>query len=905
MSKKDKEKEVVIDAEDEKETVEVDLEATGLKPRKRGNGGDLNGQVDDLNTRLDDLEDEKEEIVRRISMAIGDSKLAMENADRSLKDVKRLKRDSEKQVKEAWEKIARFEEEIDKIKEEARKAGEVTSRLGDMDGAVGVLGDRVEALENVIESEIREQMKDMGKALKLEDLEGVSQFKEEMEETRKSSVEKIRTIEDRIEELKGTLSINLGDMEQRFLNLQGDITEKISAFEGKIDESLAERISHFEKKMEDMEGMGKLPEEFKTATDEIKKDIEELKSSNVKLEEALGKIEQIERVSTDNKDKIEQIEKVSTDNKDKMGEMLQSVGKLEDEFKKVSEEYEEKIQKTAREVESLIKDRIQGIDSSLDELKAKLEKELTEKLEPLESQVKTISGDFDEKLEPFRLEIDEAKSHLEKELMKVKESWEKLDAAVSDSNGAMVIAQKAKESLQRMEEEIATAMAKLDVLINNISENTLKTDSNKDKVDLTIKLIDEARERIKGIHVPPAAAVAAAVPGLPAMEEEIIFTHDELNEDIDTSDLGFELDDLLQVMIKHEASDLHIKSGSPPTVRMDGELIPVGSQILDDHACKMLVLSCMSPYQRRQLGKRHEVDFAYAIPDARFRVNAFLQKQSVSASFRLLRTDIPTVEEMSLPPVLKKLCDCNHGLVLITGPAGSGKSTTLATMINYINENKKLHIITIEDPIEFIHSDKMSIITQREVGTDTESFAVALKQALRQDPNVVLIGEMRDPETIMTAVIAAETGHLVLSTLHTPNTIQAINRIIDVFSGDIQKQFRLLLSNTLKGVVSQRLLTRADEQGRIPAVEVMVVTPTISSLILEEKTNDIYNHMVEGTTEGMQTFTHALTDLYDKGLVSKEEAMYHADQPTEFRLSIEGHTTGSSAVQEDNLMSWL
>ncbi|MCD4783542.1 MAG: type IV pilus twitching motility protein PilT [Candidatus Eremiobacteraeota bacterium] len=373
----------------------------------------------------------------------------------------------------------------------------------------------------------------------------------------------------------------------------------------------------------------------------------------------------------------------------------------------------------------------------------------------------------------------------------------------------------------------------------------------------------------------------------------------------DTSELGFDLDDLLQVMIKHEASDLHLKSGSPPTVRMEGELIPVGSQILTDNDCKMLTLSAMNQHQRKQLAKRMEVDFAYAIPTARFRVNAFLQKQSVSASFRLLRTDIPTVEELNLPETLKKLCENNHGLILVTGPAGSGKSTTLASMINYINETKKMHIITIEDPIEFVHQDKMSIITQREVGTDTESFPVALKQALRQDPNVILIGEMRDPETIMTAVIAAETGHLVLSTLHTPNTIQAINRIIDVFSGDMQKQFRLLLSNTLRGVVSQRLLNRTDEGGRIPTVEVMVVTPTIASLMLEEKTNEIYTHMVQGGTEGMQTFTQSLTELFEKGLVSKEEAMYHADQPTEFRLSIEGHTTGGSIIQEDSLMSWL
>ena len=272
----------------------------------------------------------------------------------------------------------------------------------------------------------------------------------------------------------------------------------------------------------------------------------------------------------------------------------------------------------------------------------------------------------------------------------------------------------------------------------------------------------------------------------------------------------------------------------------------------------------------------------------------------------MLRTEMPTVDELNLPPVLKQLSSLHSGLVLVTGPAGSGKSTTLAAMIEHINSTLKKHVITIEDPIEFVHRDKQSIVTQREIGSDTHSFGEALRQALRQDPNVILIGEMRDAETVLTAAAAAETGHLVLSTLHTQNTVQSVDRMLDYFSGDQQRQFRLLLSNVLRGVVSQRLLQRADQSGRVAALEVLMVTPTISSLILEGKTNEIYPYLQQGGTEGMQTFTASLSRLYEQGLITKEEAIYHADQPTEFRLEVEGHTTGMAQYTEgDTLMNWL
>lgn len=884
MSKNHKENDVVMDLEDEKETIEVDLESAGLLSESQGSSS-IEDTLEEINEKVKDLEEEKDEILKRISMAIGDSKVALDKADDSMKNIRQIKKATDKQARESEKKITAFSNQLNKVVEDVKKIDEIKSDLKD---------------QNQLVQDLK---------LKLEDLEKMPAIKEDYRL-------KLQSAEDRSEEIKGLLLINLDQLEQKLRNIREEWAEKLTSIESKVSTQLLDKVAQLEEKIEKMGDVSSI----------LKDELGMLSKTAQQIEDALERILKLEQTSDENKDKIEQV--------------IDSFAKLDEHFNNMSQDYNKKVEETSKLVHDLLEEKAESIGRSLEQLKEKMESRLLEslepiqteiqavtdgiehkleplkrdiqnvseqidiKLEPIKNELKTVTGELDQKLEPFRTEIEEAKSLLEKELIKVKESWDKIDNAVSDSGGAMEIAQKAKESLERMEKEINSALGRLDNLMTSLNENTLKSNSNKELIDQTIKLVDDARERIKGMSVPGIQALAAAAPVL-TVDEEIIFSPSEISGELDTSQLGFELDDLLQVMIKHDASDLHIKSGSPPTVRMDGELIPVGSQILSDYDCKLLILSCMTPFQRRQLGRKREVDFAYAIPDARFRVNAFLQKQSVSASYRLLRTDIPTVEEMNLPPMLKKLCEHNHGLILITGPAGSGKSTTLATMINYINETKKQHIVTIEDPIEFIHTDKSSIITQREVGTDTESFAVALKQSLRQDPNVILIGEMRDPETIMTAAIAAETGHLVLSTLHTPNTIQAINRIIDVFTGDVQKQFRLLLSNVLRGIVSQRLLMRADDQGRIPAVEVLVVTPTVSSLILDEKTNDIYTHMVQGRTEGMQTFTQSLMDLYEKGLVSKEEAMYHADQPTEFRLSIEGHTTGTAAIQDENLMSWL
>ena len=406
-------------------------------------------------------------------------------------------------------------------------------------------------------------------------------------------------------------------------------------------------------------------------------------------------------------------------------------------------------------------------------------------------------------------------------------------------------------------------------------------------------------KEIQALRSAPKSAPSASV-SEPTTVRSVYTT-----EVVRPAELNFNLDDLLRVVIDYNASDLHIKANAPPTVRLNGDLVPIGERPLSEQDSLFLVLSSLPKEKRQNLNQIREIDAAYVSRGVRFRLNAFLERGRVSAAFRMVSTQIPNFEALGLPPVLARLSNLHNGLVLVTGPAGSGKSTTLAAAIDWINRNRRAHIVTIEDPIEYYHHDIHSFVSQREVGTDTASFAEALRQALRQDPNVIMVGEMRDTETILTAVTAAETGHLVLSTLHTPNTVQSIDRILDTFSGDQQKQIRMLLSTSLRGVISQKLLQRSDGKGRVPAVEVLVCTSTIQSLILEGNTKEIYPYIQQGGSEGMQTFTASLTRLLEQGLVTREEAAFHAEQSTEFRLATRPNEPRSGAAPSGSYLNWL
>jgi len=346
------------------------------------------------------------------------------------------------------------------------------------------------------------------------------------------------------------------------------------------------------------------------------------------------------------------------------------------------------------------------------------------------------------------------------------------------------------------------------------------------------------------------------------------------------------IDDLLHMLVKQEASDLHLRVGEPPVMRIHGDLRRLdGFELLADRDMHDLLYPIMTPERQARFEQNMELDMSYQVPGlSRFRVNIFRQQGHIGAVMRVIPFNVRTIDELMLPPKVKELCLLPRGLILVTGPTGSGKSTTLAAMVDHINEVRPRHIITIEDPIEYMHRDKLAAINQREIGVDTHSFAAALKHVMRQNPDVILVGEMRDLETIQLAITAAETGHLVFATLHTTDAPQTVDRIIDVFEPEQQQQIRMQLSVTLQAVISQTLLLRSDGSGRIAAFEVMVVTPAIRTLIREGKTYQIYTDIQTGAQFGMQMLDSHLLKLALNNLVDFEQAQAKSTSPTEFEI---------------------
>jgi twitching motility protein PilT len=350
------------------------------------------------------------------------------------------------------------------------------------------------------------------------------------------------------------------------------------------------------------------------------------------------------------------------------------------------------------------------------------------------------------------------------------------------------------------------------------------------------------------------------------------------------------INEILNVMLERRASDLHLKVGRPPLIRVDGKIIPLEMSNLTDEEVEEIAFNLMNSKQRTKFADVNEIDLAYSPSGmVRYRVNIFRQRGSVEIIIRMIPKIIPTLDELNLPPVLKKIALEPRGIILVTGSVGSGKSTTIASMIQYMNNERQYHIITIEDPIEFLHVDNKSSITQRELGIDTESYAVALKYVLRQDPDVIFIGEMRDLDTVAAAISAGETGHLVLSTLHTINASQTIDRLVDFFPPYQQSQIRMQFANILTAIISLRLVERADGKGRVPAVEVMIGTPTIKGLIRENKLSSLKSMIQQGSAQyGMQTFDQSLASLYKKGLITLEKALSEATSPNDLKLSLSG-----------------
>ena len=363
------------------------------------------------------------------------------------------------------------------------------------------------------------------------------------------------------------------------------------------------------------------------------------------------------------------------------------------------------------------------------------------------------------------------------------------------------------------------------------------------------------------------------------------------------------IDDLLRVAAQSGASDLHLKVGSYPMMRVNGNLAACSEEKrLDKGDTEEMADAIFNDDQREKFRRAQEVDLAYSIPGVgRFRCNVFQQRGTVGLVLRVIPTRIKTIDELGLPPVLKRIAQEERGLVLVTGTTGSGKSTTLAAMIDYINSTRSAHIMTVEDPIEYLHRDHHSIVNQREVNVDTQSFSHALRSALRQDPDVILVGEMRDHETVETALLAAETGHLVFSTLHTLDATETVNRIIAVFPPHQQRQVRIQLASVLKGAIAQRLLPRADGLGRVPAVEVMIATAFIRDCVIDkDRTSQIHGAIASGTSQyGMQTFDQSIFQLYQQGFVTVDEALRWASNVDEFKLKIQGISTTADMARDE------
>lgn len=351
------------------------------------------------------------------------------------------------------------------------------------------------------------------------------------------------------------------------------------------------------------------------------------------------------------------------------------------------------------------------------------------------------------------------------------------------------------------------------------------------------------------------------------------------------------IEELLEAAVGKGASDIHISANLPPVFRIDGKLVRTNHEALTAENVETLVFPILNNEQRRKLEQDWELDLSYGIHGlGRFRVNVYKNNGTYAAAFRTINTEVPSFESLGLPAIVRKITEKPRGLILVTGPTGSGKSTTLASMIDYINDNRNEHILTIEDPVEFVHKSKKSVVHQRELGQDTRSFANALKSALREDPDIILVGELRDLETISLAITAAETGHLVMGTLHTSSASQTIDRIIDVFPQGQQQQIRIMLSNSLCAVFSQTLLPKLSEngekKGRVMAQEIMVVNGAIANLIREGKTSQMYSAIQTGAAQGMQTLETALANLYRQNLVSAEDALAKSSRPDELRRLI-------------------
>lgn len=554
--------------------------------------------------------------------------------------------------------------------------------------------------------------------------------------------------------------------------------------------------------------------------------------------------------------------------------------------------------------------------------------ELRNSLENLKNEAVSESA---KKIQDLEKSVEEKTARSEADVAELKNS---LDTLRESLDGA----DKAAEQLRAVSGQVESLQNRLNEYAPQFEESVAKAASAKDEIEshlsaikMAMRLVEQLDERVREIGksseavsaaaaaaVESAPQIAAAVaqaartsPSAPASSDaEAVSVADDEPIPSPSPEITYGLDELLHVVLENHASDLHIQVGSTPTVRLNGSLVPIGDDKLAENDTKAIIYPVISREQRNLVRKGHEVRFSYATEaGVRFMASAFLERGNVSAHFHLLRTEIQSFEALGLPPILRNFSLYQNGLIVLTGPTGSGKSATMAAMVDYINQNRDCHIFTIEDPIEYHHTKARPLITQCEVGTDAPSFKDALKRAMRDDPDVLVISDVKDAETMMTAITAAEKGYLVIVAMNLPDTVQAVKRMLDTFSGETQRQFRVLLASSLRAVISQKLIARSDGKGRVPAVEVLSADMNVSSMILEDNLEGLAAYLQQGGAEGMQSFSQSVSALYSQGLIAKDDEMYTEEEqvqqfPVESEEAEQVEHAGAT-LENDTIMNWL
>ncbi|MBQ7501122.1 PilT/PilU family type 4a pilus ATPase [bacterium] len=708
------------------------------------------------------------------------------------------------------------------------------------------------------------------------------------------------TLEERVARIESDME-DIENVPREMFKLQGRFERLSKDFDEIAEGASAEDLEQVQK------GLDELGERFKAVEDSLSAKSAEISASEEKI---LGEINEINAAQTAVKDSVASLDASVNERLDSLKKEISSAPEFAKKDDLENFKLEQGIASEALE---------ERVKSDIEALKNEVQVGVKDGLKALEEKVETKVKESESGI----TSVDEA----------LKELRGRFEALCESLNGADNVADKLKatdEALDNLKVRIDAFAPRFEEAIAQAEDSRNKVEEHLKAIDMAMRLVEQLDARVSDIgknaeavsaaaanaieaapkiaasvQAAVGSAAAAAPAAAPAAPAEVV-------EDVPipavSESLGYELGDILQVVINHGASDLHLQAGTTPTVRLNGDLIPVGETKLAKDDTKALVYPAMTREQRAAVSKGKEVSFVHITAEGtRFIVNAFLERGNLSANFHMLRTEVQPFEELGLPPVLKKLALFQNGLLVFTGLTGCGKSATVAAIVDFINNNRKCHIVTVEEPIEYYHNNINSLITQREVGTDTASFKDGISMAMRQDPDVLVIGDVKDSETMMSAVTAAEKGYLVICVMNAPDTVQAVRRMVAMFSGENQRQFKLLLTAGLRGIVSQKLINRADDKGRIPAVEVLVGTADVASMIMVDDFEGISAYLQQGGIEGMQSFNQSVEALYSQGLIVKEDDFREdvvVEEP-EFIHEPEDHGNANAVSIDDPLIEWL